>query len=144
MLTEVISFGALSFFYKGLRNHQQAGVEDKKEIASYFELHHKQLGHWLHTLTYVRNVCAHHSRLWNRKLAIRTAAKQAKWRPPIAPRNDKVFYILSMLRHLLRQSGNGDDWAGQITQLLNPICSNSAFRQAMGIPEDWQEHPLWQ
>ncbi|WGT25886.1 Abi family protein [Pseudomonas marginalis] len=26
---------------------------------------------WLHTLTTIRNMCAHHSRLWNRELGIR-------------------------------------------------------------------------
>ncbi|WP_349293799.1 Abi family protein [Marinobacter sp. M3C] len=26
---------------------------------------------WLHTLTIVRNICAHHARLWNRELGIK-------------------------------------------------------------------------
>jgi abortive infection bacteriophage resistance protein len=29
------------------------------------------LASWLHTLTFIRNCCAHHSRLWNRELSIR-------------------------------------------------------------------------
>ena len=71
MLTEVMSLGSLSLCYKGLKNDHKAGVEDKKAISQHFNLHHKRLTDWLHTLTYVRNVCAHHSRLWNRELAIR-------------------------------------------------------------------------
>ena len=61
MLTEVMSFGSLSFFYKGLRNDAKSGVQDKSAVAQYFNLHHKRLGDWLHILTHIRNLCAHHS-----------------------------------------------------------------------------------
>ena len=144
MLTEVMSFGALSFFYKGLRNDHKSGVEDKKAVADYFGLHHKRLGDWLHTLTYVRNVCAHHSRLWNRELAIRPdRAKHHEWLPPATPRNDRIFYILLMLRHLQRSSENGDKWALEVTRLLKPMAAVHGYRVAMGMPENWQEHPVW-
>jgi abortive infection bacteriophage resistance protein len=144
MLTEVISFGALSFFYKGLRNDLKAGIRDKSDIADYFNLHHKQLGDWLHTLTYVRNVCAHHSRLWNRKLAIRPdKSKDPTWLPPITPRNDRIFYILLMLRHLQKCSGNGDNWAREVANLLEPMAADGYYRNAMGIPADWKEHSIW-
>lgn len=144
MLTEVMSFGSLSFFYEGLQNSQKLGVEDKKAVANYFDLHHKRLGNWLHTLTYVRNVCAHHSRLWNRKLAIRPdKAKQSEWLPPMTPRSDRIFYILLILRQLLRASGNGDEWAIQINQLITPIAATNSYRVAMGLPPNWVEHPIW-
>ncbi|WP_415176958.1 Abi family protein [Porticoccus sp.] len=144
MLTEVVSFGALSFFFKGLLNDKKNGVEDKKAVANYFNLHHKRFGDWLHTLTYIRNVCAHHSRLWNRELAIRPdKSKDTLWLPPRTPRNDRIFYILLMLRHLQRCSGNGDHWASEVTDLLEPVAENPAYRAAMGMAPDWKEHPLW-
>lgn len=144
LLTEVMSLGALSFGYNGLHNNQQAGVEDKKAIAQHFNLHHKRLGDWLHTLTYIRNICAHHSRLWNRELAIRPDKnKQKEWSAPLTPRNDRIFYILLMLRHLLRATGNGYDWANSVNELLVPIAEEKRWRAAMGLPENWQEHPIW-
>ncbi|MCW8093392.1 Abi family protein [Alteromonas sp. ASW11-130] len=144
MLTEVMSLGALSIGYRGLRNDQKSGFEDKKAIAEHFGLHHKRLADWLHTLTYVRNICAHHSRLWNRKLAIRPdKAKEPEWLPPITPRNDRIFYILLMLRFLLRVTGNGEQWAEQVNQIISPVSENRRWRAAMGIPEDWREHPIW-
>lgn len=144
MLTEVMSLGALSFFYKGLQNNQKAGIEDKKAVAQHFNIHHKRLGNWLHILTYVRNICAHHSRLWNRELAIRPDQnKAAEWSSPITPRNDRIFYILLMLRHLLRGTGNGDIWAKETTDLLETIVIDKRWRAAMGIPENWKEHPVW-
>ncbi|WP_417597060.1 Abi family protein [Oceanospirillum sp.] len=145
MLIEVMSFGALSFFYKGLRNDHKAGIEDKKAVAQHFGLHHKRLGDWLHTFTYVRNVCAHHSRLWNRKLAIRPdKAKLSEWSPPITPRNDRVFYVLLMFRHLLRHIGNDQDWVDEATVLIESISGIPAYRMAMGVPDGWREHPLWE
>lgn len=144
MLTEVISLGALSFGYRGLINNQAQGVEDKKLIANHFNLHHKKLGDWLHTLTYVRNVCAHHSRLWNRPLAIKPdSTRDANWLPPMTPKNDRIFYVLLMLRHLLKATGNGDDWAVEVNNLLEPLAAERKWRSAMGLPENWREHPLW-
>lgn len=144
MLTEVISLGALSFGYRGLINNQAQAIEDKKLIANHFNLHHKKLGDWLHTLTYVRNVCAHHSRLWNRSLAIKPdRTRDANWLPPMTPRNDRIFYVLLMLRHLLRATGNGDDWAIEVNTLLEPLAVERKWRSAMGLPENWREHPLW-
>lgn len=144
MLTEVISLGALSFGYHGLINNQKTGIEDKKAIAQHFNLHHKRLGDWLHTLTYIRNICAHHSRLWNRELSIKPdKVKEKLWQPPLTPKNNRIFYILLMLRHLLRAIGNGDDWANSINELLTPIAEHKRWRAAMGLPENWREHPLW-
>ncbi len=144
MLTEVMSLGALSIGYQGLLNNQKQGVEDKKAVAQHFNLHHKKLGDWLHTLTYVRNICAHHSRLWNRALAIRPdKTKDANFLPPITPRNDRIFYILLMLRHLLRTTGNGEDWAQQVNHVLEQLAHSGQWRSAIGLPENWKKHPIW-
>jgi abortive infection bacteriophage resistance protein len=138
MLTEVMSLGSLSRLVRGLKS------DDKRAVAVRFQLHPKRLENWMHVLTYVRNVCAHHSRLWNRELAIRPDLKGDRaWLPPVTPRNDRVFYVLLMLRHLLRCCGNGDDWAKASEALLLPVTSNPRWRNAMGFPEDWTNHPRW-
>ena len=144
MLTEVMSLGALSFGYSGLQNSARKQIEDKKSISQHFNLHHKRLGNWLHILTYVRNICAHHSRLWNRELAIRPdRTKEPEWTSPTTPRNDRIFYILLMLRHLLKAADNGNDWAEKINHLLDQVAGEKRWRAAMGIPENWREHPIW-
>lgn len=138
MLTEVMSLGSLSFCYLGLEHN------DKKAISGKLNLHHKRLADWLHKLTYIRNVCAHHSRLWNRELAIRPENSSfPEWKPPITPRNDRVFYILLMLRYLLRTTNNGDSWCKQCNALIEPIAAHDKWRLAMGMPENWKEHPIW-
>lgn len=138
MMTEVISLGRLSYLYGGLKN------EDKRDVASFFNIHYKRLGDWLHSLTYIRNVCAHHSRLWNRELAIRPdKLKDVEWLPPITPRNDRIFYILLMIRFMLNSISEGVSWTANINLLLKDIVINPRWRIAMGIPEDYQNHPIW-
>lgn len=138
MLTEVLSLGTLSRLYHGLKN------EDRAEVSNKFDLHYRKLGGWLHALTYVRNVCAHHGRIWNRELAIRsTRDRDAVWNPPITPTNSRIFYILLILRYLLRETGNGDMWAAECNDLLRPIVNNPLWLVAMGFPDDWEDHPVW-
>lgn len=144
MMTEVMSLGTLSFFYRGLKNSKKDGVEDKKLVADYFNLHYKRLENWLHVLTYARNVCAHHSRLWNRKLAIRPDRfKRLEWLPPITPSRDRVFYVLLILRRLLGVSESSYEWANEVSQLIKPIAEVGAYRNAMGLPNNWLGHPIW-
>jgi len=144
MLTEVMSMGSLSVCYAGLQNNDKLGVQDKKVIADQFNIHYKRLEDWLHTLTYIRNICAHHSRLWNRELAIRPdQSKEIHWRAPITPCNDRIFYILLILRYMLRFNNNGENWVKQISQVIEPIANVNKWRIAMGMPANWKVHPIW-
>ena len=138
MSAEIMSLGSLSFGYAGLKN------DDKRAISRQLGLHHYKLKDWLHKLTYVRNVCAHHGRLWNRALSIRPeAVRDPVWNPPITPRNDRIFFILLVLRELLKTMDNGDIWRKQCTDLIEPIAREKRWRLAMGLPADWKEHPRW-
>jgi abortive infection bacteriophage resistance protein len=138
MSTELISLGSLSKLYSGMK------PTDKRTIATPLNLHHKRLQNWLHVLTYVRNVCAHHSRLWNRELSIRASVmSESEWRPPLLPRLDRLFYVLLILRLLLRKTDRGTWWRDQCQTLLQPVAETPKWRTAMGMGVDWQNHPLW-
>jgi abortive infection bacteriophage resistance protein len=75
MILEISSFGNLSNIYKNLRPGQ-----DRRAIANYFGLDDSTFSSWLHSFTYVRNLCAHHSRFWNKRLGISPQI-------PISPNN---------------------------------------------------------
>jgi abortive infection bacteriophage resistance protein len=62
--TEVLTFGALSMLYSALP------LQSKRSIASTVNLKDNVLSNWLQSIAYIRNLCTHHSRVWNRKLAI--------------------------------------------------------------------------
>ncbi len=56
MLTELMPFGMLSKMTEGVKKSL------RKQIAKDFGLSQSQLTSWMETLTYVRNICAHHSK----------------------------------------------------------------------------------
>jgi abortive infection bacteriophage resistance protein len=118
MMSELISLGSLSRLYRGMQH------SDKRIVASQLNIHHKRLQDWLHVLTYVRNVCAHRSRLWNRELAIKPMAMaESEWNHPFLLNRDRVFCVLLMLRYLLRQTEKGTEWLDHCNQALTPIAA---------------------
>ena len=139
MVTELMSLGNLSFGYQGLKH------ADKKTISDEFELHKQFLASWFHTLTYIRNVCSHHGRLWNRDLAIKPRIpREHNWEFSARMNKSRIFCVLLILRFLLRNVHVCDKWKKQMNDLLDPITQNEKWRKAMGMPEDWTNHPIWQ
>ena len=79
MSLEVVSLGLLSKLFLNLKK----GPE-KKKVAREFGLGKPEiLESWMHSLANLRNICAHHSRLWNRRFTIR----------PILPYNTTYPFI---------------------------------------------------
>ena len=65
---EVATFGKLSKMYKNLR-HQ---LSEESRIANDFGLNrHNELSSWLEAISYLRNIVAHHSRVWSRNMVKR-------------------------------------------------------------------------
>lgn len=63
---EMSSFGVLSQFYSNIKDNQV-----RSAISQIFGLDEEVLISFLRHLTSVRNLCAHHARLWNRKFVIK-------------------------------------------------------------------------
>jgi len=139
MATEVISLGALSRLYEGMLPNEQ------RRVAEAYEIHPFVLRSWVRTLTYIRNVCAHHARLWNRELsnAPDLPRHDLNWRSPVTPTNRRLFAILLILRHMMNHHHDGQHWQEHVTALLQPIANKHYWRNSMGMPDDWKEHPLW-
>lgn len=147
MCLELLTMGELSHIYRGLRNNT-----DKKRIASFFDVHPKVFISWLHTLTYVRNLCAHHSRLWNRDLAIepnRLLKPIGNWVGPNFQNNKRVFYFLCVLKYMLNRANPTNTLTQKIDDLFKKYPSVPV--KYVGIPSDgkgnllnWKNEPLWQ
>lgn len=146
MCFELLTIGELSHIYRGLKNNA-----DKKRIADFFEVHPTVFTSWLHTLTYVRNICAHHSRLWNRDLAIepeKLLKPIGNWVDKPFENNKRVFYFLCVLRYMLLRANPGNSMKQKIENLFNKYPSVPI--KYLGIPSDgkgnlleWQNEPLW-
>lgn len=66
MTAEVISLGQLSMWYNNLKNRP-----DRQAIAKVYGLDESVLVSLAHHLTYIRNICAHHGRLWNKQVTVK-------------------------------------------------------------------------
>ena len=65
ILVHVLGFGQIVTVYKG------ASPQVKRNIADELGVPSKTLCSWLKTLNVVRNITAHHGRLWNRVLGVK-------------------------------------------------------------------------
>lgn len=142
IVTEVMSFGCLS------RMLGKMHKRDQKPIAQRYGLQPIDLCKAVHHLTYVRNVCAHHARLWDRVWSIKPQLPAGHhWRPPLLPGNDRLFVTLLLLRKLLDgvpalQSFVTTWHARMSLHLHHPPGAHGAYAR-MGLTANWHEHPLW-
>ena len=148
MSMELLTMGQLSRLFAGLKDNA-----DKSGISTYFGLHHNVMTSWLHTMTYVRNICAHHSRLWNRDFGVRPdlLMKPSKpWMTTSFRRNNhRCFYFLCTLKYLLFAANPTNHFRDRLEALFRKFQDVPV--RFLGIPTDragnhiaWQNEPLWQ
>ncbi len=146
MCFELLTIGELSHIYRNLRNKK-----DKKQIARFFDLHPTVFTSWLHSITYVRNICAHHSRLWNKDLAIepeRLKKPKGPWLSDRFQNNSRVFYFVSTLKYLLLRANPENNLTEKLDSLFRKY-SHIPIKY-IGIPSDknqnmlnWRNEALW-
>lgn len=134
---EVLTFGGLVTLFRG------SDARIKKQVAKPFAVADKVFESWLLTLNAVRNICAHHARLWNRELGIKPIVPRhdTDWYAPVLVENERIFGILTILTYCLATIAPGDDWPRRVDGLLRRFPS-IPHRQ-MGIPNDWCRCPIW-
>lgn len=139
MLLEIASFGSLSMLYKNLKPGR-----DKRVIATFFGLDDKTLGSWLHGIVYLRNVCAHHSRLWNRELSIQPGLPMTPKKTWLAAsvKNNRVYFALSMILFFLETVNPNHNLLQKIFMLFQQYTE--VDRKAMGFEAGWEQEKLWQ
>lgn len=96
------------------------------------------LENWLHAISNLRNCCAHHSRVWNRRFLPflnRKAVSQIH--------TNKLFAVLSCIAYLVDIISPGSDFKKNIKELLNSNCLLLNLKD-MGFPQEWQSFPVWQ
>jgi abortive infection bacteriophage resistance protein len=140
MILEITSFGSLSKLYSFLNPGR-----NKREIANHFGLSDSVFSSWLHSIVYLRNVCAHHSRLWNRVMSISPQFPQKAHKPWLitgAITNNRSYFMLCMVKYLLHTVNPRNSLKSKIDNLLAKYPNVDIG--AMGFPPDWKNEPLWQ
>jgi abortive infection bacteriophage resistance protein len=139
MTSEVLSLGLLSKIYRNLKMS-----EGKKRIARHFGLSNPiVLESWMQAITYVRNICAHHSRLWNRVLTVRPVYLGRPTNLWIAdePDNQKAYYFTCCVLYLLRSINPRTRFVVHLRGLIERYPK--AKLSSMGFPEGWEVDAFW-
>jgi len=145
-LTEILELGHLARLYGGLRNDvateiaRSFGVPTKKTMLS-----------WLSSVNYVRNVSAHHARLFNRKLVAAPKRPRPSEVPLLghlsdgtAPKEFGVYNTLAVLAYLLRSIPSDRDWAPRAAALVRSFPAAGPVTVAsMGVAAGWLDEALW-
>ena len=138
---EVMSLGQLSSWYSNLaRRH------DARLIADHFDMDSSTLKSLLHHLTVVRNVCAHHSRLWNREFAVTVQIPRERPAPLIGQFNGdpsarrRLYNALLFCAWLLDRIAPGNRWVDRLLALLDEYRIDAGH---LGFPDDWPQLAIW-
>lgn len=139
MAVEIMAFGSVLTFYRGSPH------KIKKSIASAFGVPDVVFSSWLLTLNTVRNICAHHGRLWNREIGtaplIPRAADYPQWHQPHPFRNNRLFAALTICKWCVDRVAPQSGWSQRLRSLLAEFPSIPQV--SMGFPADWEQSPIW-
>jgi abortive infection bacteriophage resistance protein len=144
-ILEVASMGTLSKLYKNLK-HQ---LPEKATIAKELGLNlHSELSSWLEAITYIRNIIAHHSRLWSRNM-VKKPTDQLKnpigqWfvNPLMPVQTKKPFLIISCMVYMCNEITPRNQIKNQILELFK--ANPTVQKYKLGFLNDWENEPLWQ
>jgi abortive infection bacteriophage resistance protein len=134
-ICEVMTLGQLSQWFDNLTRRA-----DRQAIAQAFGFDEVVLCAFAHHLATVRNLCAHHSRVWNRSFTIRMKLPN---RPATIVQNfndkqgKKIYNTLVMLALLLDVVNPNSGWKSRLFDLMASMPEGTD--QAMGFPEGWSE-----
>jgi abortive infection bacteriophage resistance protein len=142
---ELWDFGAMSMLYSGMR------VADQDAVAKYFGVSSFQImSSWLHAINVARNVCAHHSRLWNKPSVI-----QPKWPTPTdcpdlghiatsTHAQTRIYGMACICAFLLRSINPNSKWRDRLKSLVAEFPDSKIVSlKSAGFPDDWDKTNLW-
>lgn len=160
MAVEVTEFGFLYHFFT---------YSDKlirMRIAAEWGIPTKTLTSWLHAFNFLRNDCAHHARVWNRKFYqhahLPTFSEEKLWYYTYSPElhkwikpegtptprqafveEDSAACFLFIGRRWLRSVAPTSRWHERVEAFLKGAAEQGVDLGKMGLPPHWEEHPLW-
>jgi abortive infection bacteriophage resistance protein len=141
---EAMTIGQLSRLFSDLH------LDHRKTVAAKFGYDESVLVTWLKSLTILRNVCAHHSRLWNASIT----ADAPKYARAIAAEfpshNDRgrIFARAVVVQALLARIDPTSDWKLRFKQLMATLPTAALAKAGqttseLGLVAGWDTRQFW-
>jgi abortive infection bacteriophage resistance protein len=145
MTLEILSFGAVGRLLSALHNQSKP----KERVAKAFGLPNVSiLANWMLAISDLRNHCAHHSRIWNRRSLVNLRLPYNTTNPFMNRetiqriRDNKMFALLSCIKYLLDIIDHNNDFHKSLLEIL-PTGGRLLNLKEMGFPPDWESLPVW-
>ncbi|HZG43540.1 MAG TPA: Abi family protein [Longimicrobium sp.] len=132
---EAVTFGALSHLYSNLKRRHRL------RVANRFVLDEGVLGSWLRSVNGVRNICAHHGRLWNAPLHVDQPRPGNPFAAEFNPQPNTFFDRAVVMAVLLDRIGTDPGWKDRLVDLIGSSPAVDPAR--MGFPAAWRTRPFW-
>lgn len=134
---EVMDWGMLSYLYG------MSPSPARDQIARQCALSAPQLESWLKSLNILRNLAAHHARMFNRVYDIKPKLNDDRRLKAVAGQMNRAFGQLSLVQYLHRQLRLSA--ADKLPKLLNTYPHNPIVPLSRtGAPSNWKDLTLWQ
>ena len=132
MMTECLTFGTWSKVFHNLKKRR-----DKIAVANRLRIRLMPLLSWIRCLTELRNLCAHHDRIWNH--FFRYTPKDV----PCAQYQEHRFYQqVYVLKEMLTVISPHSGWLERLKSLM--VEYRHLPLERMGFLKDWLHDPLWE
>lgn len=123
---ETISFGRITNFVSYVKD-----IEPAKRSTSFFGIQWAPFAEVLHSLCVLRNMCAHHRQLWNRRMDIQCPV-QKKFKPRNVKFDSASPYAQLIMLNAYRKKIDGDmEMAAKIESLLS---ENAGYSERFRLP----------
>ncbi|MDV0447065.1 hypothetical protein MsAg5_09380 [Methanosarcinaceae archaeon Ag5] len=136
---ETVSFGQLSKILGNLK-----ADNCKQAVTLHFGVHAPQiLDNWMHCISIIRNICAHHGQLWDRKIR---EIKLPKNLPNLfiqnkSVENNKIYASICCIQYLLNEIDPENNFKNRLAELLKSRSIKELDR--MGFPATWDSELFW-
>lgn len=154
VLVEELTFGEMTYFIEGFKENirdqwKELLIQDKKFGSTMLEDNFvSKLSSWVSSALYIRNICAHHSRLYGAILGIRRPSFWTKDLQELKPQglkkdnNATLFAHLLAIKNLLSliDSDTQKEWNNFISDIQCKInASDNLHENHLGFINDWQK-----
>ena len=123
---EILPFGCVSRIYENLKRPY------RKAVAEKFGIEESILQSWFHALSVLRNSCAHHSRIWNRKYPFKIKKANAF---PELDTAERFYCFALIIDILLSRIVQTPTWTQRLKETINEF-SDVVNPVQMGFPVD--------
>lgn len=129
---ELWDFGLMSKLYENIK------PTNKKTIEHKFKLFNHELPSHLKAFNFVRNVAAHHGRLWNRhvigtpSIKFLTDQNNPQWKI-LESHTDHVFVVFCLMQRMIKVIDPKNDWGKRFQAALNTFPIHNAADKEVNL-----------